>query len=56
MLHRCFAVNNEDTGFDFYTVPVSSSGFGLAKDYGGLAGGFGSNIHFDPGVRLRIRR
>ncbi len=45
---QMFAVNNEDTGFDFYTVPVSSSGFGLAKDYGGLAGGFGSNIHFDP--------
>lgn len=42
-----FAANNEDTGFDFYTVPVSSSGFGKVTDYGGLAGGFGENIHYD---------
>ncbi len=42
-----FAANNEDTGFDFYTVPVSSSGFGKVTDYGGLAGGFGQNIHYD---------
>jgi uncharacterized protein (TIGR03437 family) len=43
-----FGANNEDTGFDFYTVPVSeSSGFGKVTDYGGLAGGFGTRIHFD---------
>jgi uncharacterized protein (TIGR03437 family) len=42
-----FSVNNEDTGFDFYTVPVSASGFGKVTDYSGLSGGFGSSIHFD---------
>jgi uncharacterized protein (TIGR03437 family) len=42
-----FAANNEDTGFDFYTIPVTSSGFGKVTDYGGLVAGFGSNIHFD---------
>lgn len=42
-----FAANNEDTGFDFYTVPVTSSGFGTVTDYGGAAGGFGQNIHYD---------
>ncbi|MGA3237357.1 MAG: IPT/TIG domain-containing protein [Bryobacteraceae bacterium] len=42
-----FAANNEDTGFDFYTIPVTASGFGKVTDYGGLAGGFGSAIHFD---------
>lgn len=42
-----FAANNEDTGFDFYTIPVNASGFAKVTDYGGLAGGFGSNIHFD---------
>jgi uncharacterized protein (TIGR03437 family) len=42
-----FAVNNEDTAFDFYTVPVSAAGFGMLTDYPGLAGGFGYAIHFD---------
>jgi hypothetical protein len=42
-----FAANNEDTGFDFYTIPVTASGFGKVTDYSGLAGGFGSAIHFD---------
>lgn len=42
-----YAANNEDTGFDFYVIPVSSTGFGKVKDFGGLAGGFGSRIHFD---------
>jgi uncharacterized protein (TIGR03437 family) len=42
-----FAANSEDTGFDFYTIPVTASGFGKVTDYGGLAGGFGSAIHFD---------
>ncbi|NYF52698.1 YncE family protein [Tunturiibacter gelidoferens] len=42
-----FAANNEDTGFDFYTIPVTSAGFGKVTDYGGLAGGFGQDIHYD---------
>ena len=42
-----FAANNEDTGFDFYTLPVTVSGFEGGTDYGALAGGFGAAIHFD---------
>jgi uncharacterized protein (TIGR03437 family) len=42
-----FGANNEDTGFDFYTVPVTASGFGTVTDYPGLAGGFSNSIHFD---------
>ncbi len=42
-----YAANNEDTGFDFYTIPVTSAGFGTVTDYPGLVGGFGSNIHYD---------
>jgi hypothetical protein len=42
-----FAANNEDTGFDFYSIPVTSSGFGKITDYGGVAQGFGTSIHFD---------
>ena len=43
-----YAANNEDTGFDFYTIPVTAAGFGTLTDYSGLAGGFGERIHFDP--------
>lgn len=42
-----YAANNEDTGFDFYAIPVDSSGFGKATDYPGLVSGFGTSIHFD---------
>jgi hypothetical protein len=42
-----FAANNEDTGFDFYTMPVTASGFGTVTDHSGLAGGFYNSIHFD---------
>ncbi len=42
-----FAANNEDTAFDFYTIPVTVSGFGKSVDYPGLAGGFGERIHYD---------
>ena len=42
-----YAANNEDTGFDFYTIPVSSNGFGTAKDYNGVISGFGVRIHYD---------
>ncbi len=47
-----FIANNEDTGFDFYTIPVTASGFGKVTDYGGLAGGFGESIHFDRVTKL----
>jgi hypothetical protein len=42
-----FAANNEDTGFDFYTVPVTSAGFGSQTDYPGLISNFGDEIHYD---------
>ena len=42
-----FAANNETTSFDFYTVPVTSTGFGTPIDYGNLVPGFGSDIHYD---------
>jgi hypothetical protein len=43
-----YAANTEDTGFDFYTVPITSAGFGTATDYPGLLQGFGGSIHYDP--------
>jgi hypothetical protein len=42
-----FAANTYDTGEDFYTIPVTASGFGMVTDYAGLAGGFGPAIHLD---------
>ena len=42
-----FAANNETSGFDFYTVPVTALGFGKVTDYPGLASGFYARIHFD---------
>ncbi len=42
-----YAANNEDTAFDFYSIPVTASGFGKVTDFGGLAGGFSSSIHLD---------
>ena len=42
-----FAGNYEDTGFDFYTIPVTSAGFGKVTDYAGLVPGFFGHIHFD---------
>lgn len=43
-----FAANYEDTAFDFYTVQVTSSGFGAVTDYPGLVPGFYCHIHYDP--------
>ena len=49
-----FMANNEDTRFDFYAVPVNSSGFGTVTDYPGLLPGtagaftFAPLIHYDP--------
>ena len=42
-----YALNNEDTGFDFYEVPVDAQGFGTVTDFGALAAGFGDAIHYD---------
>jgi hypothetical protein len=42
-----FAGNNEDTGFDFYTMQVGPTGFGAVTDYGGALAGFGGQIHYD---------
>jgi hypothetical protein len=47
-----FAANSEDTGFDFYTLSVSSNGVVLDQDYGNRLGGFGNKIHFDRGTNL----
>lgn len=47
-----FAANNESSSFDFYTIPVTSAGFGMATDYPGLVGdsrgAFTGDIHYDP--------
>jgi hypothetical protein len=47
-----YILNNEDTGFDFYTVPVTANGFGTVTDYGALAGGFYDALHYDATTNL----
>lgn len=47
-----YAANNEDTGFDFYTMTVSPTGVVLDKDYGGAFSIFGIRIHYDSGTQL----
>jgi IPT/TIG domain len=47
-----FAANNEDTGFDFYTLSVNSSGVVLNQDFGNRFSSFGNRIHFDAGTKL----
>jgi hypothetical protein len=47
-----YAANNEDTGFDFYTLTVNSSGILLDHDYGGVFDQFFIRIHYDPGTNL----
>jgi hypothetical protein len=47
-----YAVNNEDTAFDFYTLTVNSSGVSKNQDYMNALPGFGYRIHFDPGIKL----
>lgn len=47
-----YAANNEDTGFDFYTLSVDSAGVTLADDYPGAFSEFGADIHFDSGTGL----
>lgn len=47
-----YAANNEDTGFDFYTLVVSSTGVVFGNDYGGDFSQFGIRIHYDLGTKL----
>ena len=47
-----YLLNNEDTGFDFYTAQVGASGFSAVTDHGALAGGFGDAIHYDATTKL----
>lgn len=42
-----YIANYEDTAFDFYSVPVTASGFGTVTDYAGLVPGFFALIHYD---------
>lgn len=44
-----YGANNESTGFDFYVLPVTSTGIPGATivDYPGALQGFGGRIHFD---------
>lgn len=47
-----FAANNEDTGFDFYTLTVNSSGVALNQDFPNAFSSFFNRIHFDRGTKL----
>ncbi len=47
-----FAANDEDTGFDFYTLSVSSAGVILDGDYEMRFSSFSNRIHFDRGSGL----
>lgn len=47
-----FAENNEDTGFDFYTLTVDPSGVVLANDFSGAFSSFRARIHFDSGSKV----
>lgn len=42
-----YAANYESSGFDFYTIPVTASGFGSATDYPGDVPGYFYRIHYD---------
>jgi hypothetical protein len=46
------AANNEDTGFDFYTLSVNSSGVTLNQDFPNAFNSFTNRIHFDAGTQL----
>lgn len=47
-----YAANNEDTGLDFYTLTVGSTGVVLDNDYYGEFTEFGIRIHYDAGTQL----
>lgn len=47
-----YAANNEDTGFDFYTLTVNQTGIALSHDYPSVFASFRNRIHFDGGTKL----
>ncbi len=49
---QMYALNNEDTAFNFYSIPVTASGFGTVKDYGQLDSRFGDMLHYDAVTKL----
>lgn len=51
-VNKLFAANNEDTGFDFYTLSVNANGVTLNQDFKGVFDSFANTIHFDPGTKL----
>ena len=46
-----FAINNEDSGFDFYTLSVNTNGVTLTQDFLNSIGS-ARRIHFDSGTKL----
>jgi hypothetical protein len=47
-----YASDNEDSGFDFYTLTVNSGGVTLDQDYVYDFPGYYSRIHYDAGTQL----
>ena len=47
-----YAANNENTGLDFYTLTVNSTGIVFDNDYFQEFAEFGIRIHYDGGKRL----
>lgn len=47
-----YAANNESSGFDFYTLAVSSSGVVLGNDYHSIFDRYFIRIHYDQGTKL----
>jgi hypothetical protein len=45
---QMFVAGRDDFNDDFYTIPVSSSGFGQIIGYGGLAELIGPELYYDP--------
>ena len=46
------AANFETSSFDFYTLPVNSSGITLGQDFSGVFSTFTNRIHLDAGTNL----
>jgi YVTN family beta-propeller protein len=49
---KLFSANGETSGFDFYTLSVSSNGAAIAQDFSNRFSSYGNKIHFDPGTNL----
>jgi hypothetical protein len=47
-----YAANHDDSGFDFYTLSVDSTGAVLTSDYPSTFLSFRNRIHFDGGTKL----